>query len=456
MQGLSPSTQKRLSALINVAYFIMILAAFYLVFRTFAGILMPFVFAFIFAILLHRPITFFNKKLKIPRSPLSALFVVLILGAVVTLFMLLGMEIAEQIKGFIEFIKLKFHNISGICETLKTYAVNAVGFLPDALRTAATQSITSFFDNLTENGVSDFSLDSIGIDWSSILSKGGGVIKKTVGQLPSVLISILITIIATVFICADYERIRDFILRQVSADTRRKILNTKHVVFGSLRKMLKAYSLIVLITTTELCIGLYTLKLLKIYDSSYIFMIALVIAVIDIVPVLGTGTVLIPWAIYSFITGNIPMGIGLLIIYAIILVIRQIIEPKLVAGQAGLSPIVTITAMYIGTKTLGILGFFILPFAVIVIKQLNDEGIIHLFKTKADVSLSSADSRNGDSPNESGTDKENDLCCEPDCGEPCGDTDGADLCDNLCGGTDCGAAVSEDINIGASAGESDE
>lgn len=402
MNELSSTTQKRLSAIINVVYVIMIMAAFYLVFRTFAGILMPFIFAFIFAMLLHRPITFVNKKLKIPRSPVSALFVILILGVIVTLIMLLGMEIAEQVKGFIEFIKLKFHNISGICETLKTYAVNAVGFLPDSLRTAATQSITAFFDNLTENGFSDFSLDSIGINWSSLLSKGGGVIKKTVGQLPSVLISILITIIATVFICADYEKIRDFILRQVSPDVRRKIFNTKSVVFGSLRKMLKAYSLIVLITTTELCIGLYTLKFMKIYDSSYIFMIALVIAIIDIVPVLGTGTVLIPWAIYSFINGSVSMGIGLLVIYAIILVVRQIIEPKLVAGQAGLSPIVTITAMYIGTKTLGILGFFILPFSVIVIKQLNDEGIIHIFKTKKDISAASSDGQSGSAPRDGG------------------------------------------------------
>lgn len=389
MNELGPTTQRRLSVIINAVYIVMLLAAFYLVFKTFAGILMPFIFAFIFAMILHRPITFLNKKIKIPRSPLSALIVILILGAIVSLFMLLGMEIAEQVKGFVEFIKFKFHNMSGICETLKQYAVGAVGFLPDSLRNAATDSITAFFDNLIKNGFSDFSLDSVGIDWSSILSKGGGVIKKTVGQLPSMLISVLITIIATVFICADYEKIRDFILRQVSPDVRMKIFNTKSVVFGSLRKMMKAYSLIVLITTTELCIGLYTLKFMKIYDSSYIFMIALVIAIIDIVPVLGTGTVLIPWAIYSFINGSVSMGVGLLIIYAIILVIRQIIEPKLVAGQAGLSPIVTITAMYIGTKTLGILGFFILPFAVIVIKQLNDEGIIHIFKTKSDIPLDS-------------------------------------------------------------------
>ena len=67
--------------------------------------------------------------------------------------------------------------------------------------------------------------------------------------------------------------------------------------------------------------------------------------------------------------------------YVIILVIRQIIEPKLVAGQVGLSPIVTIIAMYVGAKLLSVVGFFVVPFTVIVIKKFNDEGIIHLFKT---------------------------------------------------------------------------
>ena len=105
-------------------------------------------------------------------------------------------------------------------------------------------------------------------------------------------------------------------------------------------------------------------------------------SIIDIIPVLGTGTVLIPWAVYSLITGNFPLGIGLIVVYAVILVIRQIIEPKLVAGQVGLSPIVTIIAMYVGTKLLSVVGFFILPFTVILIKKFNDEGIIHLFKGK--------------------------------------------------------------------------
>ena len=75
----------------------------------------------------------------------------------------------------------------------------------------------------------------------------------------------------------------------------------------------------------------------------------------------------------------------------VILVIRQILEPRLVAGQVGLPPIVTIIAMYIGTKTIGVLGFFILPFVVILIKELNDHGIIHLFKSAGGDAAPAAD-----------------------------------------------------------------
>jgi sporulation integral membrane protein YtvI len=377
---MSEATEKRLSTLINVAYVLMILAAFYLVFKTFSGILMPFILAFVFATLLHRPITYLNRKIKIPRSPLSAVFVLLILALLATIIMFAGMEIVDQVKGFIDYLKDTFGDMSEIADTVKNYALNVVSMLPNALAKTASESITSFFDRLSSSNYSELPIDTTGIDWSSILSKGGSLIKNTLGQVPSALISVLITIIATVFMCADYEKIRDFILRQAKPKTQTKLLNAKTIVLSTFKKMFKAYLLIILITATELSIGMYILKAFGIFDSAYIIMIAIIIAIIDIIPVLGTGTVLIPWAIYSFISGNISMGIGLLVIYALITVIRQIIEPKLVAGQVGLSPIVTIIAMYIGTKTLGILGFFILPFTVIAIKQLNDEGVIHIFK----------------------------------------------------------------------------
>ena len=143
----------------------------------------------------------------------------------------------------------------------------------------------------------------------------------------------------------------------------------------------KAYLLIILITFAELSLGLSVLRLIGVFESSYIVIIAAITAVLDILPILGTGTVLIPWSLYSFVSGNIGLGIGLAIIYATVFVIRQVIEPKLVAGQLGLSPIVTIAALYFGLKLFGVIGMFVTPVFIIMLKLLNDEGIIHLWKS---------------------------------------------------------------------------
>ena len=129
------------------------------------------------------------------------------------------------------------------------------------------------------------------------------------------------------------------------------------------------------ITFAEMFLGLFLLKLIGVYDGSYITIISFVTCIIDIIPVLGTGTVLIPWALYNLIFGNFGMGIGLLVIYAVITVIRQIVEPKLVANQAGLPAIVTIMAMFLGVRIFGAFGIILLPFTVIILKLLYDEGI---------------------------------------------------------------------------------
>ena len=127
--------------------------------------------------------------------------------------------------------------------------------------------------------------------------------------------------------------------------------------------MIRAYGLIMCVTFLEMVLGLSILKLFGIYENGYIFAIALITAVIDIVPVLGTGTVLIPWAIWMFFSGDVAMGIGLLVIYGVITVVRQIVEPKL-----------------IGSQLFGFVGLFLLPMTVMLLKVLNDDGVIHIFK----------------------------------------------------------------------------
>ena len=377
----NPTVQKRLSLLINVAYYALIISIFYLIFKTFFGLLVPFIIAFIFAALFQRPVNFLAKKTPIKRSVSSTVCVLLLVGVIVLLFSFLGMSAADKIKSFYDYVMARLQNIPELLTDIKVWLLGLAERLPAAFRERVAGNVTEFFDDIIQNGFSNFSISSIGVNWSSVISKGGGFLKNTVGSIPSVAIGLVVSMIACAFMTADYDRIKRFILTQLSEHNSRRMRDGYRLATGTLKKMLKAYSLIIVITTCELTLGFYVLKLIGIFESSYIPLIAFVIALIDIIPVLGTGTVLIPWAVYSFITGGIPMGIGLLIIYVVILVIRQILEPRLVAGQVGLPPIVTIIAMYIGTKTLGVLGFFILPFVVILIKELNDHGVIHLFKT---------------------------------------------------------------------------
>ena len=175
---------------------------------------------------------------------------------------------------------------------------------------------------------------------------------------------------------SEYDIIRDMILSFFTEEKGRKIVEAKRVVTKGVGKLLKAYLTIMLITFTEVFLGLYLMKIIGVYQGGYIAVIALVVCIVDIVPVLGTGTVVIPWAIYSFVTGNIGLGIGLAILYVVITILRQAIEPKLVASQVGLPSIVTIMAMFLGARLFGLFGVVLLPFTVIVIKLMLDEGII--------------------------------------------------------------------------------
>ena len=387
----NPTVQKRLSTMINVSYYALLISVFYLIFKTFLGLLVPFIVAFILAALFQKPVGFLERKTPIKRSVSSTACVLLLVGVLALLFAFLGMGVADRIKSFYDYILARLQNVPDLLTDIKVWLLEAVSHLPKAFSARVSENVTEFFDDLIKNGMANFSISDFGVDWSSIISKGGGMLKNTVGSIPSVAIGCVVSLIACAFMTADYDRIKRFILTQLSDHNSKRMTDGYRLATGTLKKMLKAYSLIIVITTCELMLGFYILKLIGIFESTYIPLIAFVIALIDIIPVLGTGTVLIPWAVYSFITGNIPLGIGLLVIYVVILVIRQILEPRLVAGQVGLPPIVTIIAMYIGTKTIGVLGFFILPFVVILIKELNDHGIIHLFKSAGGDAAPAAD-----------------------------------------------------------------
>ncbi len=375
--------EKRRSVLINVAYFALIFGVFYLFMRFAFWPLFPFIFAFFMAMLFQKPVNFIAKKTPLKKGFVSLLVTALAALAIIGLIVLAGSRIVAEIKGLIDTLIATFENIPNFISQAETWLLNFAQKLPDAIEAPFASSVSSLASQLLasfEHGTAELPSMPSGLDFGSLLAPLSGVI-STAGKVPSLLIAVVITFIATCFITSDYDRIARFIIRQFPAKKREALSRTKSLTMSTMSKMIKAYCLIICITCTELVIGLSALKVLGIYSGGYIFTIAVITSIVDIMPILGSGTVLIPWGIVSLFMGNIALGIGILVIYVIISVLRQFIEPKLVAGQLGLPPIATLMGMYLGLKLFGVLGMFILPFTINILKVLNDDGIIHLWRT---------------------------------------------------------------------------
>lgn len=372
-------TDKRWNFIVNLLYFAAILGLAYFLFDRCLSLFLPLLVGLFVAMVLKRPIAFLDRKTPLKRGLISVILVLSVLGIGVGLLVLIGFKVAPEVKGFFTYVYSRINDLPQLILAVKDWLLGVIANLPESFGAELSVTVGAFMDNLAQNGLAGMNVKPEAFNWSSLISTGGDILISTVGQLPSFVISFVITVISSVFVCTDYERICNFILAQMSEENGRKLRHAKQLCVSSMLKMVKAYGLIFFITAVEMSIAFSILKLIGVYTSEYLFAMAFLIALVDIIPVLGTGTVLIPWAVVSLLTGKIGLGIGLLITYAVVLVIRQILEPKLVSGQIGLPPIVTITSMYVGTKIVGVFGFFIVPFIVTIINEMNKAGIIHLF-----------------------------------------------------------------------------
>lgn len=370
-------TEKKRSFIINVLYVTILIALFYLFFKYAFGTILPILCAVVAAMILQRPVNFICKKTPVKRGIASALVVLFGFGLFMFALILAIIWISSEFKSFFQYLMLQFEDMPALIHKIEGYIANAIAFLPEQAEVAVMDFVSEKLDLLV-NPSEDVAGAAASIDLSA-LSTPLMSLWNTAKRIPTTLVSIVVSIVACCFMTADFNSVKKLFLGFFQPDTRSKIVRAKRLLFPSLGKMAKAYGIIITVTFCELALGLFLLTLMGIYDSGYIFIIALLTAIIDIVPVLGTGTVLIPWAVFSLINGNYPLAIGLLVLYGCITVIRQIIEPKLVATQLGIPAFLTIVSMFIGSQIFGVLGIFILPITIVMLKLLNDEGIVHIF-----------------------------------------------------------------------------
>ena len=187
-------------------------------------------------------------------------------------------------------------------------------------------------------------------------------------NIPGMCFKLLLAVISTVFMELDFPQIMYFFEKIMPEKWKETVSAVKKGTFGTMGKCAAAYVFIFLMTFAELAAGLLLLQI------EGAFAIAFLIAVLDILPVLGTGTVLLPWAVIAFAGGNARMGIGVMGLYLIITVVRNIVEPKLVGKQMGLSPVVMLPCMILGLHFFGILGLFGVPLLASFLKKLYSNG----------------------------------------------------------------------------------
>ena len=374
--------EKRKEFIIDVVYIALLVGLFYLFFRYAFGVCFPFIIAIFIAVLLQKPVNAIMKKTKGKGrgivSALLAVFCFVIVGSVAVALLL---KLFNEFKGFISYLLMRMENADLFISQVQGWINTKLTVIPENIRTGLSEYVSETLGNFLGTAEQSAELTvqtKQSIDWSWLASPIGAV-WGTAKQIPMVAVGILVAIVSCCFMTADYATVKKLVVRIAGEKNSVKLIAAKRILFSTLGKLAKAYLLLILITFTEMMLGLGLLKITGLYDGGYIFIISLITAIVDILPVLGTGTILIPWGIWSLLTGKIGFGIGIIVLYVIITVIRQTIEPKLVASQLGLPAFVTIIAMYLGTQLFGFIGLFLLPVSIMLIKVLNDEGIINLF-----------------------------------------------------------------------------
>jgi sporulation integral membrane protein YtvI len=309
--------------------------------------LAPFIIAFALSSLMEPLIRFLVSKAKLPRSlasVISLIFILILLGFLTTF--LVG-KIVSEVKGIVDsypqLINEVYKNMVEISNRGNDFYIS----LPEEL--------TRHIGTLMENTIKTVT------NLLNPILKG---VMFTAASLPSAFIFLLITILSTFFMASGRSDIAEAIKSKIPHNWYDKMIVVRDDVFSSLFKLIKAYIIIMSITFTELLIGFSILRL------KYALVIAFITCIIDILPVLGSGTVIIPWAIYSLATGDTKLAVGLGLLYIVILIVRQIIEPKIIGHQIGVHPLVTLMSIYIGLKTFGAAGLMLGPIIMMIVKNI--------------------------------------------------------------------------------------
>ncbi len=327
---------------------------------------MPFLIAFLIATLLNPLITKMAEKTPLGYRASAVLILIVVYLIIAGLLAILGSRLVLlAIQGFEE--------IPQMYNTYIEPAIHDVIDWSDDFILGLDPSIRGVLDSMNENMAT---MIEDAIAWIS--SSAIEVLSGFAVSVPWVVAGVVICIISSFFFVSDYHVITRFLSLQIPKNVKRILLIIKDFTINVLLKFARAYCILLSITFVEVSVGLLILGVPN------VFLIAFITAIVDIIPVFGTGTIMIPWALYSLFSGNYFLGIGLLILYGVITVIRQFLEPRVVGHQISLYPLLTLISMFIGARLFGFWGLFGLPVAITIVLHLNRIGEISILVREDD------------------------------------------------------------------------
>ncbi len=367
-QRMKQST-KYLKIFCNLAWALVVLWIVIVILPRIAVFFMPFVVGFILSLIANPLVRFLEKKIRIKRKYGTVLIIVFVISAVLLLCYGIIAGLAVGVRGFMDYLPTMSANaeteIIAAIESLEAM-IRKVPFFNEFNVTELESAVTNMLSGMV-----------VGED-SITVSALGGIAKN----LPNMLVSGIMGLLATYFFIADRDRLAEMLNSRLPNSFQKTTMQMYgqilKAVGGYFQAQLKIMGVIYVVVTA----GLMLLRV------NYAWLIGFGIAFLDMLPVFGTGTVLTPWAIVKFFSGNYMQAVGMLVLYVVSLLVHQLIQPKLIGASVGMHPFATLFFMYIGYQFSGVLGMVIaIPIGMLFIyfyKAGAFDGILWCFREIAE------------------------------------------------------------------------
>lgn len=356
MEGVMESPMKKYcKALANLAVAVVVVLLIILLLPKVIGFFVPFVTGWVIALIAGPLVRFFEEKVKIKRKTGSAFVIVVVIGLVVLALYFVGAKLVDQIIGLVTSLPEMWEGMEAdFAEIGRNMSVIYEKFPEDVQNTV--------------NSIAEQANTYLGELFSRISSPTIAAVGNFAKQLPSFIIGLIMCLLSSYFFVAERKQINEWFRKHTPRSIQNRYLMMKRSLVKAVGGYLKAQLKIEVWMYLLLVIGLSVLKV------NYSLLIALGIAFLDFLPFFGTGTVMVPWAIIKILSADYQMAIGLLIIWGVGQLARQIIQPKIVGDSIGVPPIPTLFLLFIGYKVGGVFGMIIAVPLGLIIFTMYQEG----------------------------------------------------------------------------------